>query len=61
MQHSDLICVKTAPGKGRGVFARKIIKKGDVIEHIPLLIVPVEALADGLNNLHLGRFYYWWT
>jgi len=61
MQHSDLICVKTAVGKGRGVFARKTIKKGQVIEHIPVLIIPVESIVDGLKNSHLGRYYYWWT
>ena len=31
MEHSDLICVKRAAGKGRGVFARKAIKKGVVL------------------------------
>lgn len=61
MQQSELICVKKAPGKGRGVFARKPIKKGEVIEHIPLLIVPADALVDGLENQFLGRYYYWWT
>lgn len=61
MRHSELVYVKKAPGKGRGVFARKKIKKGDVIEHIPLLIIPAEALVDGLDNLHICRFYYYWT
>ena len=61
MKQSDLVVVKTSPGKGRGVFAAKPIKKGDVIEHVPLLIVPADSLVDGLNNIHIGRFYYWWT
>lgn len=59
MQQSELVCIKKVPGKGRGVFARKAIKKGELIEHTPLLIVPVEALVDGLENEFLGQYYYW--
>ena len=37
MQHSDLIYVKRIKGKGRGVFARKAIMLGAVIERVPVL------------------------
>jgi hypothetical protein len=53
--------MKMAPGKGRGVFAVKPIKKGKLIERVPLLILPATTLVDGLDNAHVGRFYYWWT
>ncbi|HEX3313899.1 MAG TPA: SET domain-containing protein-lysine N-methyltransferase [Gemmataceae bacterium] len=61
MKQSDLVCVKVAPGKGRGVFAAKPIKKGKIIERVPLLIMPADTLIGGLHNAHIGRFYYWWT
>ena len=38
MTHSDLLEVRSAPGKGRGVFARKDIKKGVVFETVPLIV-----------------------
>lgn len=61
MRHSDLVCVKNVPGKGRGVFALRDIQKGETIEHVPLLIFPADTLVDGLDNAHVGRYYYWWT
>jgi SET domain-containing protein len=61
MRHSELVCVKKCPGKGRGVFARKSIKKGDTIEHVPLLFVPAETMVNGLDNDYMRRYYYCWT
>lgn len=45
LTHSGLIEVKRSKGKGRGVFARRPIKEGDVIERVPVLVLP-----DGDEN-----------
>ena len=61
MQQSALIYVKTAPGKGRGVFARTAIRKGKLIECVPVLLVPPKDLVDGLKNPTLNTYFYQWT
>jgi len=58
--HSELIYVKSVRGKGRGVFARKAIKKGNIIERVPVLIFPVNSMKDGHRNRHIGRYHYEW-
>ena len=60
MHQSDLIVVKRAPGKGRGIFARKVIPEGELIETAPMLIFPVHALVDGFANAHLRRYFFYW-
>lgn len=54
LQHSELVYVKKVIGKGRGVFARRAIKKGAVIERVPVLLVPI----DGMNSPALSRFCF---
>jgi SET domain-containing protein len=58
---SGLICVKESPGKGRGVFAAAPIRKGAVIERVPVLLVPLKDLANGPNNATLNMYFYQWT
>ncbi len=60
MNQSDSVQVKRAVGKGRGVYARRPIKKGEVIETVPVLLIPAEAIVDGRNNKWLAKYYYWW-
>jgi SET domain-containing protein len=60
MDHSELVCVKKAKGKGRGVFARRAIRKGRVIERAPVFIVPLKYLADGRDCPALSKFFYEW-
>ena len=60
MRHSDLVEVKISIGKGRGVFALAPIKKGQTIEHVPVVIIPADSLVNGLYNPTLGRYYYYW-
>lgn len=57
---SNAVVVKRSPGKGRGVFARRPIRKGEVIETAPTLKFPATALTDGLKNQWLGNYYFWW-
>jgi SET domain-containing protein len=60
LTQSDSIQVKRSVGKGRGVFARRDIPKGEIIETVPVLLIPAEAMVDGVDNKWLGKYYYWW-
>jgi SET domain-containing protein len=44
--HSESIEVKRIKGKGRGVFARRLIRKGEVIEKVPMLVLPIDESQD---------------
>src|SRR5205823_12371758 len=46
LKHSTLVSVKQVPGKGRGVFARRAIRKGTVIEKVPVVLIPLEQFID---------------
>lgn len=59
MRHSDLVYVKRVKGKGRGVFALRSIAKGEVIEKVPILVVPLRFLTLGLWDPDLARFCFW--
>jgi SET domain-containing protein len=58
LQHSDAIYVKRVKGKGRGVFARRAIAAGAVIEKVPKLLVPIESISNGFANPHLARYFF---
>jgi uncharacterized protein len=46
-KQTDAIEVKQTKGKGRGVFARRMIYDGEVIERVPVLVLPVgESRTD---------------
>jgi SET domain-containing protein len=47
LTHSASIEVKRIKGKGRGVFARQLIRKGELIEKVPMLVLPIEESDDG--------------
>ena len=61
MLQTDMICVRRVNGKGRGVFARRRIHKGTLIERVPVLIVPVASLKGGLHSPVLSRYFYLWS
>ena len=44
--HSDSIEVRRIEDKGRGVFARRLIRKGEVIEKVPMLVLPIAESTD---------------
>ena len=60
MEHSGLICVREVKSKGRGVFASCAIKKGTIIERVPVVLVPIEDLVGGLTNPTLNKYFYHW-
>ena len=39
---SEAIEVRKIKSKGRGVFARRLIRKGELIERVPVLVLPIE-------------------
>lgn len=45
-EHSPLVEVKNIPKKGRGVFAKTKIRKGQIIEKVPILLVTWDDIAD---------------
>lgn len=49
LTHTDCIEVKQVKGKGRGVFARRRIPKGAVIERVPMIVFPNEESEPGTN------------
>jgi SET domain-containing protein len=58
--HSDSVEVKRIKGKGRGVFARRLIRKGELIEKVPMLVLPVEEFHDGLGKTSLANYCFNW-
>jgi SET domain-containing protein len=61
MVHSEAIEVKLVSGKGRGVFARRLLSSGSVIEKVPVLLVPIQQIAGGWDNPGLMSFFFVWN
>lgn len=59
---SDSIEVKRTKGKGkgRGVFARHAIRKGELIERVPMLVLPAEEYDDTLGGTSLAHYCFNW-
>ncbi len=53
------IGIKNSPGKGRGVFAQRNFKKGEVIESCPVIVLPAKEL-DTLELTQLYNYYFAW-
>lgn len=57
---SQLIELRSVPGKGRGVFATQDISEGDEIERVPVLVMPAnDALHDDISDL-LSHYVFEW-
>jgi uncharacterized protein len=59
-KHSDSIEVKRIKGKGRGVFARRLIRRGELIEKVPMLVLPAGEFRDGLGKTSLANYCFNW-
>jgi len=59
MQQSDLVYIKRIKAKGRGVFARQPIAEGALIERVPIILMPISLLVDGLHNPLLAKFVFY--
>jgi SET domain-containing protein len=60
LTHSDLIAVKRIKGKGRGVFARRAIREGQVIERVPVLVLRLDEIRDADGWTGLAGFCFLW-
>ena len=58
--HSASIEVKRIKGKGRGVFARRLIRKGELIEKVPMLVLSIEEYHDGISKTSLANYCFAW-
>ncbi|WP_292391722.1 SET domain-containing protein [Methanosarcina sp. UBA5] len=54
------ISVKDSLGKGRGVFAQRNFRKGEVIEICPVIVLPAEEI-DSLELTQLYNYYFAWS
>lgn len=60
IEPSTLIYVDESPGKGRGVYATVDIKKGQVIEVAPVLLMGSDEFHPE-NHSNVGEYYvYYW-
>src|SRR5947209_5108453 len=60
LRHSDLIEVKRIKGKGRGVFARRAIAEGEVIERVPVLVLSLDEIKKGDAWTGLAGYCFLW-
>ena len=58
LTQSDAIEVKRVRGKGRGVFARRPIEAGEVIETCPVLVLPAGSVEDDASGI--GGYVFEW-
>src|SRR5262245_23412151 len=56
--HSDLIEVRRTRKRGRGVFARKPIRKGTVIERVPVILVPLKEIYSRAPRSKLADYVF---
>jgi SET domain-containing protein len=57
---TNAIEVKQIKGKGRGVCARRLIRSGEVIERVPVLVLPVGEISKGDVPLRLTGYCFEW-
>ena len=58
--HSELIEVRPAGKKGRGVFARKKIRRGTVIERVPVVVMRVQEIFSNAPRTKLADYVFSW-
>ena len=58
IRQSDAVEVKRVKGKGRGVFARRAIRKGEVFETCPVLVLPGDSIED--FSMGIGPYVFRW-
>lgn len=58
--HSDLIKIKKADNKGRGVFAIRSISKDTEIERVPVIVVPEQDVFGYTRTSALAGYVFNW-
>jgi SET domain-containing protein len=57
---SPAIEVRRMGSKGRGVFARELIRKGSVIERAPVIVIPAVEIDENPYDTVLTRYCFQW-
>jgi SET domain-containing protein len=57
---TSAIEVKQTKGKGRGVFARRLICDGEVIERVPVLVLPVGETKSNSGTTRMAGYCFEW-
>ncbi len=57
---TNAIEVKQIKGKGRGVFARRLIHDGEVIERVPVLVLPVGETRTASGPTRMSGCCFEW-
>ena len=60
LTHSETIEVKRIKGKGRGVFARRWIQEGEIIEKVPVIVLPLGECIDADGWESLAGYCFMW-
>ena len=60
LTHAEGIEVKLVIGKGRGVFARQAIREGEVIERVPVIVIPLEDIKNSEGWVGLAGYCFYW-
>jgi SET domain-containing protein len=60
LTQSVAVEVRQVKGKGRGVFARRTIPEGEVIETCPVLVLPAEQVGDDPARHALAAYTFEW-
>ncbi len=60
LTHSGLIEIKRIKGKGRGVFARRAIREGEVIERVPVLVLQLDEIQNSEGWTGLAGYCFLW-
>lgn len=58
---SELIEVRSAGSKGRGVFARMDIAKSTIIETVPVILLRVGEVFGDLKSSELSSYVFTWS
>jgi len=58
-EREPVISVGPSPGKGRGVFASRAIRAGEIIEEAPVIVLPA-AEIEHLERTVLQDYYFLW-
>jgi SET domain-containing protein len=58
---TDAIEVKEIKGKGRGVFARRAIRNGEVIERVPVIVLPLSDITTPTGPTRTAGYCFEWS
>lgn len=48
-----------SPGRGRGVFAARAIRAGEILEDAPVVVVPAHEVAQLKRTCLFGYYFLW--